>query len=355
MIDSPVVTIVMANRDAAHYLPAAIESVLRQTLASWELILVDDGSRDDSLAVVERFAASDPRIKIVARSMGRGPAAARNRALDLAKGRWLAIFDSDDLMLPQRLERLVRRAEAEHAVIVADNLLLFSAGSPPRPFLPRKMTRCTRWIELDLFIHSNCLFSRRPNLGYLKPLIRADAVSACGLRYDETLRIGEDYNFLARLMAQGHSLLLEPTALYLYRKHQGSVSYRLRAADITALLGAEARLAEQLAGPRPTTLAALKRRQRTLRSLLAYDAMINAIKHGEMTAALSTALKRPHMWPLLTQPIAARLRRFRRSWRRRWNAASDLRYRTDTNASSLIATANSSAKKAERTGSTLAG
>jgi succinoglycan biosynthesis protein ExoO len=130
MTATPDVSVIMANYNGARYLRPALHSLMRQTLTSWELILVDDASSDDSVAVVEQTANGDPRVHIIEQTANSGPAAARNRALEAASGQWIAVFDSDDLMVPQRLEQLIRRARSDGATIVADNLMLFSDSDP---------------------------------------------------------------------------------------------------------------------------------------------------------------------------------------------------------------------------------
>ncbi len=309
MSGRPDIAIIMANYNGARFIGAAIRSIIGQTLCSWELIVVDDASSDDSVAVAKRAAAGDPRIRIVAQRVNRGAGAARNCALDLVTARWIAIVDSDDLLPPQRLESLLRRAHITGATIIADNLLEFSQNARPRSFLPDRLCKEASWISLESFIRSNTLYSRTPPLGYLKPLIRADVIRELDLRYDETLRIGEDYDFLIRLMARGYRMLLDPASVYFYRKHESSTSHRLRASDVTALIAADRRFAQRdVPFPRPVA-AALKRRRRTLRSLLAYDNVVTAIKGGNHLAAARCAVAHPHSWPLLMQPIAARLRR----------------------------------------------
>ena len=317
MNDRPAVAIVMANYNCARYIAAAIRSVIRQTQTSWELIVVDDASTDGSIAAATEAAAGDPRIKIVAQPINKGPGAARNRALDLVTAKWIAILDSDDLMPAQRLERLLYSAHSAEAVVVADNLMTFSAISRPRSFLPERMRRAASWISLAAFIRSNCLYARTPSLGYLKPLIRTDIVRELDLRYDESLRIGEDYNFLVRLMAHGHRLFLEPASVYFYRKHEKSVSHRMRADDISALIAAEEHFVGQGFSFPPPIEAALKRRQHTLRSLLAYDAVLEALKRHDFLRAINRAATHPSIWPMLTQPLSARLRRLARSMRLR--------------------------------------
>jgi succinoglycan biosynthesis protein ExoO len=312
MSDRPDVAVIMANYNGARFIADAIKSVTHQTLTSWELIIVDDASSDDSVAVAEQAAAGDPRIKIVAQKINRGPAAARNRALELVAARWIAIVDSDDLIPPERLQCLLRRAQITGAAIIADNLMEFSATARPRAFLPAKLSEETSWIALDAFIRSNCLYSRTPPLGYLKPMIRMDVIKELGLRYDETLRIGEDYYFLVHLMAHGYRLLLEPASSYFYRKHDKSISHRLRTTDIVALISAEESFAPRDNPFSPRVQAALKRRRRSLRSLLAYDDVINAIRFGEFAVAARRIARRPHIWPMLSQPVTARLRRLGR-------------------------------------------
>jgi succinoglycan biosynthesis protein ExoO len=253
----------------------------------------------------------------LAQSARRGPGAARNRALVASRGRWVAIFDSDDLMRPERLQTLHERARRDGALIVADNLLVLSdAGREPRAFLPNSLTRSPRWIGLAEFIDSNRLYSRLPDLGYLKPFISAGLLRASGIAYDETLRIGEDYDFLARLLARGLELRLEPSALYLYRRHATSTSHRMSGSDIAALIAAGERFACGLHELDQHARSALRRRRRSLDSMLLYDRAIAATKDGRYLEAAAIALSAPRIWPLLAGPARTRLVRLSRSARR---------------------------------------
>jgi succinoglycan biosynthesis protein ExoO len=308
-MSTPEISVIMANYNGAVYLPAALQSLLRQTLKSWELIFVDDASSDESVALVRQFARRDSRIRFFRQSVRHGPAAARNRALDAANGTWVAVFDSDDLMMPERLERLLRRATDDQATIIADNLMLFSeADSKPRRYLRNRLGRSPHWIGLAEFVDSNCLYSPTPDLGYLKPMIRTDIVRRLNAHYDESLRIGEDYDFLGRIMAEGHQIRLDPAAMYLYRKHTSSVSHRLTAGDITALLAADQRFRRR-ADLMYEEIRALDRRRGSLESLRIYDEVIASLKGGNPARGAVTALSQPRIWPLLTRPLAARVKR----------------------------------------------
>ena len=310
MTFKPEVSVIMANYNGARYLGAAIKSVQMQSLQHWELILVDDASDDESVECAESFARADKRIHIVTTNANRGPAATRNAALERASGRWTAIFDSDDIMRPLRLETLRNRAIEDGAAIVADDLLVFSDdGRMPRAFLPKRFSAKPRWIGLTQYVDSNRLYSRMPDLGYLKPFIETDLLRRTGIRYDERLHIGEDYEIMARLLASGARLRLEPTANYLYRKHPASISHRIHAAQIAALIEADERLIDSLGAIRPDVARAFTRRKNSLNAMLEYDRIVGLIKGRRYAKAAAAAAQTPYIWPLLGRPIRARLER----------------------------------------------
>ncbi|MSR05475.1 MAG: glycosyltransferase family 2 protein [Gemmatimonadetes bacterium] len=103
--DGQLVSIVLPMYNAASYLPQTIESVISQTYARWELIVVDDHSTDRSLEIVNRYAGDDPRIRIVQMPANSGrPAVPRNAGLRGVRGDWVAFIDADDLWHPQKLD-----------------------------------------------------------------------------------------------------------------------------------------------------------------------------------------------------------------------------------------------------------
>jgi succinoglycan biosynthesis protein ExoO len=308
---APVVTVVMANYNGARHLADAVASAQRQTLVDWELILVDDASTDDSLALALVLAEADPRIKVLAQARNRGPAAARNRALAAARGAWIAVVDSDDVMLPDRLQRLLARAEAENAQIVADDQLVCRADlSGGRPFIGDATARRLAKLDLATFIDSSRLYSRLPDLGFLKPLVRADLITRSGLRYDESLRVGEDFHFLVALLAAGGRLRLEPAPLYLYRKHGASISHRFKPEVLAALIAADerikARLLDRDLGD-PDAARAMSRRIEGLKSWAAHERVMAEARAGRWLEAARIAAARPHAWRLISRPLRRRL------------------------------------------------
>jgi teichuronic acid biosynthesis glycosyltransferase TuaG len=103
--DDALVSIVTPAYRAAAFIAETIASVQAQTYRQLEMLIVDDCSPDDTAALVQAAAAGDSRIRLLQQPRNAGPAAARNRALAAARGRWVAFLDSDDLWLPQKLER----------------------------------------------------------------------------------------------------------------------------------------------------------------------------------------------------------------------------------------------------------
>ena len=103
------VSIIMPSYNTAKFISETIDSVLAQTYENWELIIVDDCSKDDTDTVVARY--TDPRIRYLKNEVNSGAAVSRNRALREAKGRWIAFLDSDDLWTPEKLQKQIRFME----------------------------------------------------------------------------------------------------------------------------------------------------------------------------------------------------------------------------------------------------
>jgi teichuronic acid biosynthesis glycosyltransferase TuaG len=112
---APVVSIVTPAYNAAAHIAETISSVIAQTFPDWEMLIVDDCSRDKTVEVIDRFASLDSRVRLIKQRENGGPAAARQRGLDAAQGRYIAFLDSDDVWLPSKLERqleFMRRHDA---------------------------------------------------------------------------------------------------------------------------------------------------------------------------------------------------------------------------------------------------
>lgn len=107
MKKEPLVSIIMPLYETEKYLQETIDSVLNQSYKNWELIIVDDYSKDQSFVIASKNSESDSRIKAFQQGKNKGAAAARNRAVDIAKGEYLAFLDSDDIWSSNKLEKQI--------------------------------------------------------------------------------------------------------------------------------------------------------------------------------------------------------------------------------------------------------
>lgn len=104
-LESELVSIVTPAYKAARFVGATIESVIAQDYLKWEMLIVDDRSPDDTADIVASYSKADPRVKLIRQVENGGAAAARNAALDFARGRYVAFLDSDDVWMPGKLSR----------------------------------------------------------------------------------------------------------------------------------------------------------------------------------------------------------------------------------------------------------
>lgn len=109
-MEDGLVSIIMPSYNTAPYIVETIQSVLNQTYKNWELLIVDDHSIDDTEEILSTF--TDPRIRYFKNEKNSGAAVSRNRALREAKGRWIAFLDSDDLWMPEKLEKQISFMES---------------------------------------------------------------------------------------------------------------------------------------------------------------------------------------------------------------------------------------------------
>ena len=115
---TPTITIIMAAYNAEKTIEAAIESVLAQTYKDWELIVVNDCSKDKTKEIVSAVAEKDSRVRLISNETNSGVSVTRKKALEAAKGEWIAVLDSDDIWDCDKLERQSALAEEENADLV---------------------------------------------------------------------------------------------------------------------------------------------------------------------------------------------------------------------------------------------
>jgi len=113
----PVVSVVMPAYNCRSYIRQAVESVMGQTFSDWELLIINDCATDDTLAVARELAAGDPRIRVLSNEKNLGVSKTRNRGIAEAKGKYIAYLDSDDVWLPEKLEKQLALMERTGATL----------------------------------------------------------------------------------------------------------------------------------------------------------------------------------------------------------------------------------------------
>jgi glycosyltransferase involved in cell wall biosynthesis len=209
---APTISVIMPVFNARRYLTSAIQSILDQTFADFELILVDDGSTDGSARVLKRFARRDPRI-ILLQQPNRGPCAAANAGLAIARGEFYARMDHDDIALPERFEKQVTflRAHRE-CVAVGTQVLMIDRHDLPLKIMsaPLDHDSIERQYRVWPMFH--------PSL-----MARMNAMRAVGC-YREKYSNVEDLDLFLRLAEVGRLANL-PLVLMKYRQHLSSMCY----------------------------------------------------------------------------------------------------------------------------------
>lgn len=210
------VSVVMPVFNTCDYLGAAVESVLAQTHANFELIIVDDGSTDGSLELAADFARRDDRIRLIS-SDHRGAPAARNQGNRLASGTWLVVMDSDDKLLPEHLEKQLEfiRMHPDAAIVAC---LPYYIDSSNR-ILGRQFSEFKSREDIDARVaNHNPVAVPHPGC-----FMRRDVILSLG-GYRVQFWPGEDVDLINRVAQQGHELLVNHQLLFEYRIHSRSVS-----------------------------------------------------------------------------------------------------------------------------------
>ena len=310
----PVVTVVVAAFNVEAYVDAALLSIRRQSMDAIEILVVDDRSTDGTREHLVRQSIEDPRIRILD-GLGKGPAAARNIAIAQARGRWIAIIDADDLIEPDRLERLTAEGDRHAVDAVADNMIAFYEEDPTRdhPWIDPAVWPKPRVLTFKDLMDGGVGTPPSPELGYLKPVLRRDRVLQLGDVYQENLIIGEDFDLMARWTAKGFTYLYDPKAGYRYRRRVSSLSYRLSPAQVEDMIVALDRLD---AGVPQFHSASVARRTAALRQLQSYALRVERLKRRDLTALVeltSEADSRRRLTASLREGIGRRLLGFKRS------------------------------------------
>lgn len=205
----PVISVVLPAFNAEKYVKEAVQSILDQTFISFELIVIDDGSTDGTLQVLQQLKELDERVILITRQ-NRGLVETLNEGIDHARGKWLARMDADDIALPNRFERQLQWLGKSDADICGSWVQF--CGTADKRILKHPQSDAANKMEL-LF---GCSFAH-PTVMMKTELVR-------NLRYDKAWEKCEDYDLWERAARAGWKMTNVPEVLLLYRQHDAQVS-----------------------------------------------------------------------------------------------------------------------------------
>jgi succinoglycan biosynthesis protein ExoU len=236
-ISNPIIDVVIAAWNRSDSIVRAVLSVLAEPEVR-RVIVVDDGSTDDTETCARQCVGESGRVVVKRLSSNCGPSHARNVALTIATAPWVTVLDADDFVLPGRFRGLL--SFSDDWDFVADDLLQVDAHrvdkDEPRPVIFNSQFEPWR-LDLETFALGNVARRGRlrKEMGFFKPIMRREFLDRHALRYDEMLRLGEDYAFYARAMALGARFLIVPSQGYVSVIRSDSISARHTKQDLERL------------------------------------------------------------------------------------------------------------------------
>lgn len=212
----PQVSVIIPSYNCAAYLPEAIESVLAQTCSRFELVVIDDGSTDQTAELLQAYCGAHPQITAISQP-NQGVAVARNQGIQRAKGEWIAFLDADDILLPDKLAAQLAVAAAHpNAGIIhsgwqrVDSQGQFQLDVEPWHWVPE--LNLEGWLRWKPILPSAMLFQRQW-------LIQAGG-------FDRRFPPAEDTDLVLRLALMGCEARWLPQVTVKYRQHDSSAMHK---------------------------------------------------------------------------------------------------------------------------------
>jgi succinoglycan biosynthesis protein ExoO len=312
------VSVLIPAFNSAATLPRAVMSALAQDLRDLEVVIVDDGSRDETAEVARQLASGDPRVRLITLARNGGKSVAMNAGIAIARGQWIAVLDADDWYAPDRLSTLLANADQYDVHLVADNQFFYdeAAAQVVRTAFPAR--EGDRVLDKAAFIAGSDPYAVF-DFGMLKPVVRTDFIRSTGLSYQENALRFQDFLYLTEFFAFGGRGWLVARPTYYWCQAFGSVSRRWTETgggkwryNFLSAVSAndEVMRALHLAGE--SELAALlEQRMRAFQRLHRLQEISRLRANGAAPPRLMyKVLSSPTIWPMLLQRAARRAARY---------------------------------------------
>lgn len=304
------VSVIIPVYNCESYIGQAIQSALDQTEKDLEVIVVDDGSTDQTCHMIRGF--TDSRVRLLAGEQNAGESRARNLGVAHAKGQWIAFLDGDDWWAPQRLERLLGVAEKEEADIIMDNCRIIDDGARYPWKTARRVIRFEGIVRLDAvrFVAID------PGVNLI---VRRRFLVEHEIRFDEGLIAAPDMKYGLQCIIRGGKFVVVPQAYYFYRRRPGQVTGQSLISVIAMRKLTSALLRDVEVCADPELCRALARRLEFLKREESYQRVAQPVKEGKYWAAFRELLRQPEKFSVIVERLPRVFRRqsMRALWRLR--------------------------------------
>ncbi|WP_036485580.1 glycosyltransferase family 2 protein [Myxosarcina sp. GI1] len=296
------ISVIIPAYNCEQYVDRAIESVLDQTYSNFEIIVIDDGSYDNTYQIATSY--NDSRLKVIKNPKNLGVSISRNRGIEEASGSWISLLDADDWYSRTRLEKLLQAAQKHKAHLVADDLYLINDGDRnpwstlliegKHHIVSPKAIDAVQFVESDRLNPIN--LGSNWSFGYIKPLIDRKFLLDRKIKYRENLKVGEDFTLYLECLLQQGKLLFVPQSYYFYRLRQSSLSDRTP----TAYLQESCTIARQFIANKalknnPQLLQAIEKNLVLFEERLSYYRFIESCKSKKMLDSIKEIILNPYL------------------------------------------------------------
>lgn len=286
------ISIIIPAYNVQNFIGEAIQSLISQSFQSWELLVCDDASTDNTLKVIKSF--DDPRIKVFENKINQGPGRTRDLLIQQASGQWVAVLDSDDVYEPTRLEVFYEVAQKYPNAIIFDEIM--ECHDTERGLIPWRTVRDPSLLmgktdfsddlgrEVSIVEWLEC---ERIMMQWMAP---ADLIK----KHDVThldIRFGEDLGFIFRLLSATNSpLWYIPQPLYLYRLSSGSLTTSSGRFDNILSVFNDAK---KYSGFDGSVVSAIDSRAKKIERRIIYQRFLSALVRYKIVDAVNQAVRHP--------------------------------------------------------------
>lgn len=309
---NPEVSVIILAYNTEEYIAKSIKSALEQTQKNIELIIVDDGSKDKTLEIINSF--SDKRIQVLVNKENRGQNFSTNLAIHQAQGNWITRLDSDDWYAVDRLEKLLNIAYSQNIDMIADDIYFIQDGktAPWSTLLTQSKYKVKDNIKISpiSFVEQDVPGVWSLPLGLTKPLIKREFITKHKIQNQENILIGGDFWLYLTCLAHGANFLLVPEPFYYYRSRNGSSVRQSKAKRIEAYCQAtNFYLNQDYIKNNQRLLIALQKRLDSIEKTKPYFKVVDSLKQSDYLNALIQMRKNPYFFCHLSTQLPRIIRR----------------------------------------------